>query len=184
MLMLSALALVTFASFGIYAATTTLNMAVIPWSITIWSPASLTFSSTVTASDTVQSLEQAFNSASDYFYVQDLKGSDNGYSTTFQASGPLTAGSNTIPLSNMLFKTTSATPTLLSGAANAAVSLAVGTTTYQDFSSARTFLIRNNWTNNGIISKYGSQISLKINIPAWQAVGSYSTSLVFTMIEN
>lgn len=183
-LALGSLAFAVLATVGIYAATTTLNMQVIPGSITIGSPTSLSFSSTAAASDVTQSLEQAFNGAGDYFYIQDLKGADNGYSTTLQASGPLTAGTNTIPLTNMSFKAVSGTPTLLSGTTNPRVTLNAGATSYQDFSSARTFMVRANTANNGVISKYGSQISLKVDIPGWQAVGTYTTSLVFTLIEN
>lgn len=183
-LALSTLLFAVASAVSVYAATTTLNMQVIPGSITIGSPASLAFSGTAAASDSAQSLEQAFNGVGDYFYIQDLKGADNGYSTTLQASGPLTAGTNTIPLANMSFKTTSGTPTLLSGTANAGVTLDAGTSSYQNFSSARTFMVRPNAANNGTIGKYGSQVSLKVDIPAWQAVGTYTTSIVFTLIEN
>lgn len=182
-LVIGALALATVVG-ATYAANTTLNMQIIPGTVTIGSPTSFSFSSTLNASDATQSLEQAFNTASDYFYVQDLKGADAGYSTTLQVSGPLTAGTNTIPAANISFKSVGATPTLLSGSANTRVVLDNGTSAYQAFSSARTFILRANAANSGTIGKYGSQVSLKVDVPAWQAVGTYTTNLVFTLIES
>jgi len=173
-----------FCIIGIYAATTTLSMQVLPWSVTIGSPASLSFTSTLNASDAAQTLEQQFNTADAYFYIQDLKWADAWYSTTLQVSWPLTAGASTIPTSNISFKSINSSATLLSGTANAKVTLDASAASYQNFSSARTFLVRTNSTNNWVISKYGSQISLKVDVPAWQAVGTYTTSLVFTLIEN
>jgi hypothetical protein len=42
----------------------------------------------MTSSNSTQSLEQNFStSGANYFYVQDLKGTDSGYNTTLQLSG-------------------------------------------------------------------------------------------------
>lgn len=159
-------------------------MQIIPGTVTIGSPVGLSFTSTLNASDVAQTLEQSFNGVGDNFYIQDLKWADGGYSTTLQISWPLTAGASTIPTSNISFKSLSASASLLSGTANARVTLDNGAAAYQNFSSARTFLLRSNGTNNWTISRYGAQIALKVDIPAWQAVGTYTTSLVFTLIEN
>lgn len=167
----------------IYAADTTLNMQVTAGTVSIWSPASLTFASTIAASDTTQSLEQPFTGW-DYFYVSDLKWADAWWNTTLQLASPLTAGSATIPTSNVSFKANWATPTLLSGTANPRVVFAWWTSAYQDFWSSRSFVVRNNAANAWIIGKYGAEMHIKIDVPAYQAVGSYTTTLVFTLIEN
>ena len=160
-------------------------MQIVSWSITIGSPTALSFTNTITSSNATQSLEQDFSSSgTNSFYVQDLKGTDSGYNTTLQLSGGLAAGSNTIPTSSVFFKSASGTPTLLSGMANARVVLDSWSTAYQNFSSARTFITRAAGVNNGTLGQYGAQIWLRIDIPAWQAAGTYTTSLVYTLIEN
>lgn len=167
----------------IYAADTTLNMQVTSGTVSIWAPTSLTFVSTIAASDTTQSLEQPFTGWN-YFFVSDLKGADAGWNTTLQLSSPLTAGSATIPTSNVSFKVNGAAPTLMSGSANPRVVFAWWTSAYQDFWSSRSFVIRTNAANAWIIGKYGAEMHIKIDVPAYQAVGSYTTTLVFTLIEN
>ncbi len=184
-LLLSAFALATLSIFGVYAATTTLNMQVLAGSVSITSPTGLSFTGTITASNAIQSLEQNFNTSGAYYFtVQDLKGADAGYNTTLQVSGPLTAGSATIPTSAISFKASAGTPTLLSGTANPRVVMDAGTAAYQNFSSTRTFIVRNNAANSSVLGQYGSQIWLKIDVPAWQGAGTYTTSLVYTLIEN
>ena len=165
-------------------ATTLVNMQIISWTTTIGSPTALSFSTSLIASSSEQTLEQAFSGANDYFFVQDLKGTDPWYSTTLQLSGALTAGSNTIPTANVYFKTLSSTPDFLSGTVNPRVVLDGAAVSYQNLSAARTFILRANAANSWVIGKYGSKVSLKIDVPAWQAVGTYSTNLVYTLIEN
>ena len=165
-------------------ATTLVNMQIISWTTTIGSPTALSFSTSLIASSSEQTLEQAFSGANDYFFVQDLKGTDPWYSTTLQLSGALTAGSNTIPTANVYFKTLSATPDFLSGTVNPRVVLDGAAVSYQNLSAARTFILRANAANSWVIGKYGSKVSLRIDVPAWQAIGTYSTNLVYTLIEN
>lgn len=184
-MLLSLLALSTLSIIGVYATTTMLSMQIVSWSITIGSPTTLSFSGAMTSSNSTQSLEQNFStSGANYFYVQDLKGTDSGYNTTLQLSGWLVAGTNTIPTSSVFFKSASGTPTLMSGMANARVVLDTWSIAYQNFSSARTFITRASGVNNGTLGQYGAQIWLRIDIPAWQAAGTYTTSLVYTLIEN
>ena len=184
-ILLGILAIGLLSAIGVYATTTMLSMQIVSWSITIGSPTTLSFSGTMTSSNSTQSLEQNFSaSGANYFYVQDLKGTDSGYNTTLQLSGWLVAGTNTIPTSSVFFKSANGTPTLMSGMANARVTLDTGSIAYQNFSSARTFITRAPGANNGTLGQYGAQIWLRIDIPAWQAAGTYTTSLVYTLIEN
>jgi len=64
------------------------------------------------------------------------------------------------------------------------VVLDAGTQNYQTLASARSFIKRNTASNDGKIGKYGSQIWIEIEIPGFQAVGSYQGTLVYTLIEN
>ena len=72
------------------AATTTVNVQITLGTVTISSPTTLSFSSTVSASFDAQTLAQEFTGTSNYFVVQDMKGADSGYNTTLQLSGNLT----------------------------------------------------------------------------------------------
>jgi hypothetical protein len=38
------------------------------------------------------------------------------------------------------------------------------------------------WTN--ILWTYGSKVRLRINIPAYQAIGTYSWNITYTLYEN
>jgi len=73
---------------------------------------------------------------------------------------------------------------LLSGNANTNVTIDSAATDYQTLDTARSFIRRNTAANNGVVSKYGAQVWLEIEVPAFQAVGSYTGSMVFTLIEN
>lgn len=169
---------------SIFAATTVLNMKVNPWITTIWAPSALAFTNAVVTSDQSQTLEQSFNGSGDYFYIQDLKWANAGYSTTLQVAWPLTDGVNSIPASNIAFKTVAGSASLLLGLANPRVTLDASASSYQDLSTPRTFILRNTAANNGTVSKYGTQIAVKVTIPARQPVGDYTTSLVYTLIES
>ena len=54
--------------------------------LTISSPASFTYATTLTLSYDAQTLEQEFTGTANNFVVLDMKGIDTGYSTTLQIS--------------------------------------------------------------------------------------------------
>lgn len=166
------------------AATTTVNVQITLGTVTISSPTTLSFSSTVSASFDAQTLAQEFTGTSNYFLVQDMKGADSGYNTTLQLSGNLTTWALSISSSNVQFKSSNSSVTLLSGTANPRVLIDSNATSYQSLNTARTFIYRNAQSNTGVIGKYGDTIWLNINIPANQAAGYYVGTLVYTLIEN
>jgi hypothetical protein len=165
------------------AADTTVNFQINAWVITYGWPASLTFSTPLNASFDAQTVNQDFTGAVNYFWIQDLKWADSGYNTTLQLSGNLTAWSNSISGSNVLF-TSVWSITTVSGSVNPRVVLDWATSAYQALNTARSFVRRNAAANFWVIGYYGANINLRIDVPAWQAAGAYAGVLVYTLIEN
>lgn len=168
----------------VYAATTTVSMQITVGTVSITSPTTFSFSSSITASFSAQTLTQEFTGNSNYFVVQDMKGADSGWNTTLQLSGNLTTGGYSIASTNVEFKSSVGTVTVLSGTTNPRVLVDSNTTSYQSLNTARTFIYRNAQSNTGVIGKYGETIFLNINIPANQPAGYYQGTLVYTLIEN
>jgi hypothetical protein len=119
-----------------------------------------------------------------YFWIQDMKGSDSGYNTTLQLSGNLTAWLNVISGSNVSFKAIGSV-VLVTWSANTWVQFDTGTVAYQALNSARTFIFRPVSALYGNkLWYYAGNINLQANIPATQAAGAYTAALVYTLIEN
>ena len=165
------------------AANTTVNMAITPGAITYDAPASFTFSTPLNASFGSQTAQQTFSWSANYFRVQDLKGTDSGYISTLQLSGNLTAWSNTISWSAVSFRAFGSI-NLVSGSVNPRVVLDGGTSAYQALNTARNFIRRNTAANSWVIWYYGANIDMKIDVPAWQPAGAYTSTLIYTLIEN
>ena len=72
----------------------------------------------------------------------------------------------------------------MAGSANPNVSVAAGLLSYTPLNSAVTFIQRPIGTNNGLIGQYGKTPLMRIVIPAYQAIGSYVATLVYTIYEN
>jgi|GEM_PF-675956 len=178
------LAWTSFSGNAIYGATTLVNLQLNAGTITITSPASLTFTTPPTVSFQSQLLAEHFSGTGNYFTVNDLKGADEGYSTTLQISGNLTTGGLSIASGNVSFKVNSTTPILMSGAANPRVLIDAASASYQAMHVARTYIYRDTALNTGAISQYGQSIFLQVTIPAGQPAGAYVGTLVYTLIEN
>ena len=168
---------------SVQAAYTTLNMTITAGSVTYGSATSFTFSTTLSASFSAQTINQNFTGAANYFWVQDLKGADSGYNTTLQLSGNLTAWSNILSGSNVSFLAVGSI-TVVSGSTNPRVVLDAATAAYQALNTSRNFIKRNNAANFGTIGYYAANINLKVDVPAGQAAGAYTGTLVYTLIEN
>lgn len=118
----------------------------------------------------------------DYFWVEDMKGNNTGYYTTLQMSGALDGPwTETIAASNVAVKS-DGNITTLSGSNNSNVTVDISTFTTLD--NAVTYIKRDNGTNNGLIGKYGNKPELQLTIPAFQSVGQYTGTIVYTLIEN
>ena len=147
------------------------------WTLSISWPTSFAFGSTP-VSATTNSLEKPYTWAGDYFQVADNVGADAWYYTTLAVSN-LQYSSNTISNANIYVKTVWWV-SLLAGTANANVISSIGTT-YLNASSPLTFLMRSAWTNSGKTGTYWAQISIRVDIPAFQQAGSYTGTIIYTI---
>ena len=139
---------------------------------------------TISASTSVQVIENQFTGTDNAFFVEDLKGADAGYYTTI-SSTDMVGANGTISNTNIYLKTPDATTSLITGTANTDVVVAAAfDNTYQSLDTARTFIQRASGTNSGRIGQYGVLPFLQINVPAFQAVGEYSATLTYTLYEN
>jgi len=160
--------------------TTDVSVEVIAGDICIGTTGSLDLG-TVTASASPQTVTATF---ADEFWVEDLKGADSGYYTTLQLSGSLAdLAGNTIAATDVSVRSTGGV-SLMNGSANANVVLDAGMAGYQSLDSARTFIKRDTAANSGLVGQYGAFPEIQINVPAYQAIGTYTATLTYTLYEN
>lgn len=162
----------------------TVSVEVISGDICIGTTGTFDFGS-YTASATAQTVTGAFV---DELWVEDLNGGDAGYTTTLQLSGDLTStNGDTIPTSAVSVKTDATGAggvTTMAGSANTRVEVDAGMAAFQTLDSARTYIKRDTAANFGLVGQYGALPELQVVIPAYTPVGTYSTTLVYTLIEN
>lgn len=167
--------------------TTTVQVSILPGNMCIGSTGDFNFG-TFTASSAIQTVTGAFAGTGGYFYVDDLRGADVGYYTTVQLNADL-AGPGTAKLGsgNVFMKTAAqgnAGITTMAGIANTNVIVHAGMSAYQSLEAPRQLIARNTGTNNGIIGQYGTLPELQLIIPAYQAVGTYTGTLTYTLYTN
>lgn len=139
---------------------------------------------TLTVSSSSTTVDRQFTAAGDeYFWVEDLLGADAGYYTTIQATDLVhqTNASLLIPAANVSLKVDPLTVTTMAGSTNAGVTLPAGLVNYTSLGTAVTFVERAAGANFGVVGKYGILPWVEILIPAFQAVGTYQGTLVFTL---
>lgn len=163
--------------------TTDVYLEVTEGTLTITASGSIDLGS-VPVSTTDVDLSGQFSTNS--FYVTDFKGSASGYYTTIQVTdltGDNGGTTYTIPAANVEFKSDAANPVLMTGTANASVTLGSVTTTYAAINSPVTYFERNDWTTWGILSQYGDTPWVKVTVPAFQAPAEYHGVITFTLYE-
>ena len=136
----------------------------------------------ISTSEEVMSGQFSTNS----FYVTDFKWSANGYRTTIQVTDLTWSNDGTeysITAANVEVKSAAANPALMTGIANAEVTLGSINTTYQAINNPITYFERNNWTIGGRLSQYGDSPWVKVTIPAFQAPAEYRGTITFTLYE-
>lgn len=160
---------------------TTVTVTINPGDICIGSTGAFNFGQ-YTISSASQTVNGTFSSP---FWVDDLKWSNSWYYTTVQMSGVLQGpGSSTIPAANVSMKTSavgSAAITTMAWSSNANVVVNAGMAAYQTLNTPRRLIERVNGANFGLIGKYGVTPQMQLVIPAYQAVGSYTGTLVYTL---
>jgi hypothetical protein len=140
-----------------------------PDSISSWS---------LTATNSNQTLELQSN----YFKIDDQKGSNSGYYTTLSFSNLTWSLTGFIPLSAMQIKVDPITT--LSWSTNPAVTMNSSLGSYSSISNPIQFIKRSVWSWANILWTYGSRIRLKINIPAYQPIWTYTWTITYTLYEN
>ncbi len=164
--------------------TTSVQVSILPGNMCIGSTGDFNFGS-FTASSSSQTITGAFVGTGGYFHVDDLRGADAWYYTTVQLNADLVGpGVATMLRTNVFMKTPSSTTTLLAGAANAGVVVDAGMSAFQSLETPRQLIKRNTGTNNGVIGQYGTLPQLQLIIPAYQAVGTYTGTLTYTLYSN
>ena len=162
---------------------TTLNVTINPGQLCIASENSLSFWS-INMSTTQQNANATFGWS--WFYVDDLKWADQGYYTTVQMSGALSNWNQTIPAANVAMKTTSvwsAGVTTQAWTSNSRVIINSAMANFQSLDQARRLIERTNWANYWVVGRYWVLPQMQLTIPAYQAVGSYTWTLVYTLYE-
>jgi hypothetical protein len=165
---------------------TTVNVTILPGNICIGSTGTFNFGS-YTVSSLAQTVTGAFTTTGGYFYVEDLRGANSGYYTTVQMSWNLVGIGGTIASSNVSMKTTAiGAPgiTLMAGTANPLVQIHAGMAAFQTLDVARQLIIRNTAANSWVIWQYGVLPQMQLVIPAYQSVGTYTGTLVYTLYTN
>jgi len=162
---------------------TSATLTISGWVVTIGSTGGLNFG-TFTVSSSDQTIEKQFTGSLEAFFIDDLKGSNNGYYTTIQTTA-LSGTNGIIGTGNISIKTPSALVSLITGNANANVILSGGAawTSYRNFWTPLTFISRGAWANAGVIGKYGVRPFIQVIIPAYQAVGTYTATITYTLFD-
>jgi hypothetical protein len=167
--------------------TTSVQVDILPGNMCIGSTGTFVFGS-FAASSASQTVTGAFVGSGGYFYVDDLRGSNSGYYTTVQLNADLTGpGASTLLRTNIFMKTAAignAGITLMAWAANTNVQIQAGMAAYQSLDTARQLIIRNTGANGGLIGQYGVLPQMQLIIPAYQAVGTYTGTLTYTLYTN
>lgn len=163
---------------------TTVTVTINPGDICIWSTGAFDFGQ-YTISSSAQTVNWTFSSP---FWVDDLKWSNSGYYTTVQMSWNLQGpGASSIASSNISMRTSAvgnAGITTMAGSSNPNVVVNAGMAAYQTLNTPRRLIERVNGANFGLIGKYGVTPQMQLVIPAYQAVGSYSGTLVYTLYNS
>jgi len=115
-----------------------------------------------------------------YFTIEDLKGSEDGYYTTLSISD-LIDNNKVISAQNVEIQTFNVSTLAGSVDLNVITSL-FNFSTFD--SGSPVVLIERKLNSNGIVGKYGVLPSLKVKVPSYQAKGKYTGTLTYTLIEN
>ncbi|MFA7284446.1 MAG: hypothetical protein WC004_01325 [Candidatus Absconditabacterales bacterium] len=166
---------------GVCDTTTSVSVSITGGTLCIGSSGAFNFG-TYQVSASSQTVTGSF--ATGYFYVDDLKGADSGYYTTVQMSGHLMGTGGIVISGSNVYMQSSTTPTLLNGRANARVIVRGGMASFQSLDSARQLILRSGAANLGLLSMYGVLPTMQLVIPAYQPVGTYLGTLVYTLYEN
>lgn len=177
------------------AADTTMNLTIEGGTVTAYAPVTMDFgTATVSSTDVVKTLTEADagyasggTGSGEYFRVDDMEGGDvSGWYTTLQSSNLTTDDGATpeevITAANVAAQRNAGTISVLSGTANPAVTYDLSAT-YVTLDSARTIMTHDG-TENNITGLYGVQPEFQLTVPAYRAVGAYTGTLTYTLVNS
>lgn len=154
----------------------TVNIEV-PETIDFWSQSGSSMPATIS---------KTLSGEAETFYLDDQKGSDQGYYTTIQISDFVwLAYSWVIPASNAKISISSGTMLTYAGVDNPDVFVNTQSNTMLD--SALTFIERDSWSNFLRIGKYypdPNNITIDLEVPSYQAIDSYAATLTVTLYDD
>lgn len=165
------------------AADTKVTLAIAAGALTIGSPVELALTTPLTASFDDQTITQDFAWVENYFWVEDLKGARQGYTTTLQMSGDLLDPDGWVLSGSSVFFKVLAGLTLIAGKQEKNVVIPADSATYKSLWTAQTLINRATAAKKPQLSKYGVNIWLQVTVPGGQAGGSYAGTLVYTLTE-
>lgn len=149
----------------------------IKWDVCIEWPNTFTIGSWI-----AKSITRQLQAQSNYFKVDDQKGNLSWYYTTLSVSSLTWSNWASIPTSAIQIK---ADPvTTLSWTYNSSVFVNPTITSYVSAASPVQFLKRNINTGPYTLWTYWSKLWMKINIPAYQSVWTYTGTITYTLYEN
>lgn len=125
---------------------------------------------------------QTIELQTDYFKVLDRRGRNSWYYTTLSMNS-LTWISGSV-ISNTAIQRKADPIVLLSGSANPLVSLGSAFAAYTGANLTQTFIKRDPDLTGGVLGEYGSQLRIKITVPAYQRISSYTGTMTYTLYEN
>jgi hypothetical protein len=154
--------------------------SVVSGSVELAIPGSISFPSCV-SSRNAQNVDISTGQIS----VADTKMSSAGYYVTVSVSN-LSSGGNSISSSNVSGNVAGASVSLVSGTANASVTVPTGAGSvgsgYVALGSSKTILQRSG--GGGVSGTYAVNLAMRVNVPGYSPTGTYSGIVTFTLIEN
>ena len=150
--------------------------------VTIGSPSIISFED-VTSKSISQQADIELTGTGNYFWVDDLLGSDGGYATTIQMADMTNGATGLIDSSNIAILIPQSTVVTVAGSDNARV--AYGGTLFNSYNyfsdTPLSFIYRNNEANSGLVGRYGLLPKLRLNISPFQELGMYTGVLTYTL---
>lgn len=62
--------------------------------------------------------------------------------------------------------------------------IATGMQTYGLTNTVSTYIKRDTGANSGLTGQYGSSLWIRVNVPAYQTPGTYTSTITYTLYEN
>lgn len=123
-------------------------------------------------------LDSVITGFDDYFWINDLRGSNTGHYTTIQSNWLFWPNNALVTWIDFMYNI----PTKLAGLSNNTFVLTPNN--WIDITQPKLYFYRNtSITNGGVWNKYGESPFVKIDIPSWYPVWVYSWEITYTLYD-